>query len=241
MDWSSFEAWEPAIVRLSVDGPATAAEAPELADDEVLLWRDVLDSQVVDVRGHRVERVGDLLLTEVESDEPGPGFVLELAAAEVGAAAVARRLHLASLAHRLDERAIDWADIHLAAGRGHELQLSTTSAAMHALDGPELAQLVARLSTPSATDVLVAVPHERAAAALAASHPSVRHRLAVHLPNSHADAILEHLPTSTAQRLHAARRAHRERGRSRLRWHRHRGWRRTLPPGGGDPTGQAPG
>lgn len=242
MPWSSLDSWEPCVVRLGTDDAAALhPETPELAGDELLLWRDVLDTQVVDVRGHRVERVGDLLLTEVGSDEPGPGCALEVAAAEVGASSVARRLHLGALAGRLHEAAIDWADIHLAAGRGHELQLSTTTAAMHTLDGPELAELVARLSTPSATDVLVAVPHERAAAALAASHPAVRHRLAVHLPKPHADAILEHLPPSTAQRLHTARRAHRERGRSHLRWHRHRGWRRTLPPGGGDGTGRNPG
>jgi hypothetical protein len=155
-----------ARIRLTSAPGETGIEG--LAADELLLVRDVLDTQIVDVVGHRVNRVGDVLLDRYDHH-------LRAVAVEVGASSVLRRLGLGRGAARPD--AIDWQDLHLTSDRGHTVQLATTTAALHRLDPVELAELVARLPSDDAVEVLAAVPPERADAALEVSHPHVRRRL----------------------------------------------------------------
>ena len=62
--------------------------AEALADQEILLVRDVLDTQIVDVVGQRLARVADVVLT------PTADGHLELIGVEVGFGGVLRRLHL---------------------------------------------------------------------------------------------------------------------------------------------------
>ena len=148
-------------------------ELPEprpLYDDELLVGRDVLDTQIVDVVGHRVNRVGDILF------EPEDGLLVPLGV-EVGPASLIRRLGLRGPADRLAEHVVAWGDLHLTSARGHTVQLATSAAALHRLDARELAELVARLPPTHAVDVLAVVPPERASQVLDLSHPHLRRRL----------------------------------------------------------------
>lgn len=226
--WTDVAEWQDGRLRLAAGARTIPVDgqAPPLAADELLAVRDVLDTQIIDIDGRRVERVGDVLL-----ETPGRSG-LEVAAADVGFGPVCRRLGLRRLAERFGERAIDVADLHLTSERGHVVQLGTTSAAMHRLDAAELAQLVARLSTEHAADVLEVVPPERAAAAVAASHPEVRRRVLRSMRPRRARLVLEALPAELATRARRHLGEPRATGR-RLR--RHRGWRRRLPPGGPEP------
>jgi sporulation protein YlmC with PRC-barrel domain len=144
------------------------AAIADLASDELLLVRDVLDTQIVDVVGHRVNRVGDVVLEPYDHH-------LQAIAVEVGSSAVLRRLGFGRRPPK--ETAIDWQDLHLTSDRGHTVQLATTSSAVHRLDALELAELLTRLHSDKAAEILRTVPPERAEAALRASHPRVRSRL----------------------------------------------------------------
>jgi sporulation protein YlmC with PRC-barrel domain len=158
-------------IRLLADPETDATGATDhLADDELLLRRDVLDTQIVDVKGRRVSRVGDVVLTVT-------GDAIEAVAVEVGGASILRRLGLRRRADRSREQAVAWGDLHLTSDRGHLVQCRTEAALVHHLDVPELAELVARLPSAHAVDVLASVPPERAEQALAISHPHVRSRL----------------------------------------------------------------
>ncbi len=172
-------------LRLTGPLPHDEAERP----DEVLLRRDVLDVQIVDIASRRMARVGDV-------DLAVGGDGLRVVAVDVGWRAILRRLGLRRLAHRASRDAIDWQSLHVAAGRAHALQLRSSSAAVQRLDPGELAMLVARLPAASAGDVLHSVEPERAAAALAALHPDLS-----------AD-LLETLPAEHARRLAGALRRH---------------------------------
>ena len=87
----------------------------------VLLVRDVLDTQIVDVVGQRLARVADVVLT------PTADGHLELIGVEVGFGGVLRRLHLPVL--RSGEDVVVWSDLHLTSERGHAVQLATPRAA----------------------------------------------------------------------------------------------------------------
>jgi hypothetical protein len=145
-----------------------------LEESELLLGRDVLDTQVVDLGGRRLSRVSDVIMTT------GPDGRLEVAAVDVGAGSLLRRMGFRWVGGRLDPVAVDWAELHLTSRRGHVVQLATPTTAMHRCDASQLAELLARLSPEMALDVVRAMHPGRSAAALHASHPELRRRL-VHL------------------------------------------------------------
>jgi CBS domain-containing protein/sporulation protein YlmC with PRC-barrel domain len=180
--WERVAAFERSEVTLAGDEPPSEAE-------EGLLWlvRDVLDSQVVDVEGKRLARVGDVELAR-------DGRSLRVVAVDVGLSAVVRRLGPRWLARRLSRDALAWDEIHLASGRGHELQLSSPAAAVHRLGPEELAQLVGRLPVGPGADVLRTVPRPHAAGALGASRRAVAAGLVRELGTSDAPAVLAHMP-----------------------------------------------
>lgn len=177
----------PGLVRV-----AGAQDVPGGAGDQVLLRRDVLDTQVVDVAGKRLARVADVLL-----EETGDG-TLSVVAVEIGAAGVWRRLGLRRLADRTPVRALAWADLHLTSQHGHALQLTTPGAAVHRLAGPELAALVAHLPTSQGADILAAVSPDSAAAALSAAHPRVSARLLHAVAGGTASRLLGRMPVDDA-------------------------------------------
>jgi hypothetical protein len=140
--WESVERFGPDGIVLR-DGAAPArAGGPRL-----LLARDVLDAQVVDLAGKRLARVSDLELAM-------QGGALRAVAVDVGLAAVARRLGMRRLAGRLREEPIGWDGIYLASGPGHRVQLEHRAADVHRLSHEELMALVARLPPSRGAEVL---------------------------------------------------------------------------------------
>ena len=155
LPWSSVAAVERSAVRLR---PAGELAAAALRPDELLLRGHVLDTQIFDVAGKRLTRVGDAELVEVDG-------ALALAAVDAGTAPILRRLGLRFLARHARSDLIDWSGLHLASGRGHALQLELPSARLHRLTAHELAELVARLPEARASEVLEAVHPSTAAGA----------------------------------------------------------------------------
>ncbi len=235
--WSAVASFEHSLVLVRDVGDlgrfAVAAGPLPLEPGELLLRRDVLDTQVVDVVGHHLARVSDVLLTRV------PDRRLEVAAVDVGVGAVLRRLGLARLGERIPERALDWRDLHLTSDRGHRVQLATPAAAVHRLDARALAELLTRLDVESATDVMLAVGTERTAGAVARAHPDVAGRLLRALEPGVAGEVLETLPEESARRYRDALSARSPLTRRRFR--RHLGWRVQRPPRHGTPTSGQPG
>ena len=209
-------------VRAGVDVGALGVDPrrPPLEPDEVLLARDVMDTQVVDLRGHHLSRVSDVLL---EQD----GGNLEVVAVDLGIAGLLRRLGLGPLAGE-SLRAVEWRHLHLTSTRGHAVQLSTDEAGFRTLDPRELAELLTRLSTPRATDVIRAIDPAQAAAAIHHSHPRAGRRL-VHALSSDERARLvaraadEHARTITRLGRPTSPAHHR-------RYRRTAGWRVHRPP-----------
>lgn len=155
------------------EGAATRAvnpSQPPLESQEVLLARDVMDTQVVDLRGLHLSRVSDVLL------EPGP-HALQVAAVDLGSAGLLRRVGPRWLPAGRPTVVVAWPDLHLTSRRGHQVQLSTETASFRRLDARGLAELFARLSPRKAADLVRALDPVRAGAALHRSHPHTGRRL----------------------------------------------------------------
>jgi sporulation protein YlmC with PRC-barrel domain len=203
--WSAVSAVGPTAVRLGVRDPSPVTsygDDSDLEPDELLLRRDVLDTQIFDARSQRMTRVSDVLLT------PSADGRLEIVAVDVSLRAVVRRLGLVRLSEHLPEDAVDWSDLHLTSDRGHAIQLATTTAAVHRLDAHGLAQLITRLNLEDAHDVIRTVSPARAAEAMSLTHPDVRARLR---PALYAASTSSGSP------------------KRRPRLSRHKGWRHNRP------------
>jgi sporulation protein YlmC with PRC-barrel domain len=163
--------------------------AQALASDEILLRRDVLDTQIVDVVGQRLARVADVLFVSTADGR------LELLGAEVGFGAVLRRLGLGRLGlgrviPGLGDDVVAWSDLHLTSDRGHLVQLATPRAAVHRLDAAGLAALVSRVDTDAATEILAARDPGMAAEVVRAAHPDVGERMLRAMPDATAARIV---------------------------------------------------
>jgi sporulation protein YlmC with PRC-barrel domain len=166
----------------------------QLAEHEILLARDVLDTQVVDVVGQRMARVADVVLTRTDDGH------IELVGVEVGFGAVLRRLRLEPLTARTRRDVIDWADVHLTSERGHAVQLACPRSAVHRLDARGLAALVSRVDTGSAAEILATRSPTAAADAVRAAHPMVGERVLRALPGGDAARIVAAMPEEYADR-----------------------------------------
>jgi CBS domain-containing protein len=183
--WDDVETFEGSQVSLRAGAadPRTPSESP----GELCLARDVVDHQVVDLDEKRIARVGEVELTREDG-------ALRVVAVDIGLVTVLRRLGLRRLARRLHRQALPWNELHLASGRGHQLQLRTPAAAVHRLTSGELMQLVSRLPVARGAEVLRAVPPADAAGALGSSRRDVAAPLLHELGESDATAILARMP-----------------------------------------------
>lgn len=168
---------------------ARAAERPGSA--ELLLAREVLDVQIVDLAGKRVVRVADVELA-------WDGHALTLLAVDVGLGALLRRVGLRRLSRRVAADAVDWADLHVASGRGHALALASPASRVHRLRGAELAELVARLPVQRAAEALHVAGPGVAARAVSDTAPHHGARLVSALPATEAGEIVARMPADDA-------------------------------------------
>ena len=198
MPWAAIESFQHSgVLALGTDDPtafAITSTTDALGDDEILLVRDVLDTQIIDVVGQRLARVADVVLTRTADDR------LELVGVEVGFGGVLRRLGLRRLAARAGEDVVAWTDLHLTSERGHAVQLATPRSAVNHLDATGLAALVSRLDTESATEVLAATGPAVAADVVRATHPVVGERVLRAMPDADAAEIVAAMPAEHATR-----------------------------------------
>ena len=147
--WRRVATFEPGAVRLQDDVNDDESDS-ELESTELLLGRDVLDTQVIDVAGKRLARVADVILAAT-------GDEVRVIAVDVSPAGVLRRLGMGRAVASATERDIAWSDLHLTSERGNGLQLSMPDAAVHRLGADELAAAVAHLPPAKGARVLDAV------------------------------------------------------------------------------------
>ncbi|MGH9171446.1 MAG: magnesium transporter MgtE N-terminal domain-containing protein [Acidimicrobiales bacterium] len=126
-------------------------------DGELLLGRDVLDHQLVDVDGVQVIRAADLYLAPVQAR-------IRLVGVDVSAQTLLRRLGPGRYRTRpTPDRVIDWAAIQPFGSPGSSVRMRTTHEALHRLRPGELADLLEDLGREEQRELLKALePHEAA-------------------------------------------------------------------------------
>ena len=139
----------------------------ERGPGEVLLVADLLDKQVVDVNGAKVERVNDIHLLNTERD-------LRIVHADTGIRGVLRRLGFLNLFdavtawlfdYKVKERFVNWRFVQPVGERFAEanVHLTVASQRLGALHPADLADIIEDLPQPERTAVFAALDDEVAA------------------------------------------------------------------------------
>src|SRR5918998_329711 len=154
-------------------------------DGEVLLARDVLDKQLIDVDGKRVVRVNDVQLIETGGEWLVTG-------ADVTFAGLWRRLtpHNFVGTNRPVE-VIDWADVGYLATDAATVQLKSSRDKLARLHPVEIARLAEALSYHQGAEVIEALDDETAAEALEEMHADDQARIIGDMNEERAADILE--------------------------------------------------
>src|SRR5437899_1158490 len=156
-------------------------------DGEVLLGRDVLDNQLIDVDGKRVVRVNDVQLIET-------GDIWRVTGADVSLQGFVRRLMPKGFygSDRVVE-VIDWADVgYLATDTTTvTVQLKSSKDKLSRLHPVEIAQLAETLSPIHRTEVVESLDNEIAADTLEEMSTEAQARILEDMDEERAADILE--------------------------------------------------
>ncbi|MBV9453923.1 MAG: magnesium transporter [Rubrobacter sp.] len=220
VSWREVRAFEATQIILSTreDDLSTA----HLQEEDILLSRNVLDKQIVDLEGRKVVRVQDIQLART-------GRELQVLGVDISASALIRRLGFKRLADAIARRypppSVKWGDVNLTDWRDPNLRLKLSKESLGRLHPADLAEIAASLSTEERLDMLEALPDEMAADTLEEMSPELQVSvmnslddeeaselveemdpddaadLLSDLPQERTQEILDHLPRSEAQEL----------------------------------------
>ena len=150
---------EGARLRTTLIDMATFRQRP----NEIRLWLDLLDKQIVDVEDRKIVRVNDIQLAPVEGR-------LRLVAVDVGLAGILRRLGLSGPGERLAralhleaENYIEWEDVDPVESSVSSLKLRVPHEALGTLHPADVAHIVEQLAPRDRAGILAALDDERAA------------------------------------------------------------------------------
>jgi CBS domain-containing protein len=154
-------------------------------ESEVLLARDVLDKQLIDVDGKRVVRVNDVQIIEAASEWRVTG-------ADVSLQGLWRRLAPAGFAGtRRTVEVLDWADVGYLATDAATVQLKSSSDKLARLHPVEIARLAEALSYHHGSEVVEALDDETAAETLEEMPAEHQARILGDMDQERAADILE--------------------------------------------------
>jgi CBS domain-containing protein len=154
-------------------------------EDEVLLARDVLDKQLIDVDGKRVVRVNDVQLIEAAGE-------FRVTGADVSLQGLWRRLVPAGfIGTARPVEVIDWKDVGYLATDAATVQLKSSSDKLSRLHPVEIARLAEALSYHHGSEIVEALNDEIAAEMLEEMPALAQARIINEMDEERAADILE--------------------------------------------------
>ena len=169
--------------------------------NEIRLWLDLQDKQIVDVEGRKIVRVNDIQLAPVRGR-------LRLVAVDVGLAGILRRLGLSGPGERLAralglpiENYIEWSDVDPVESSVSSLKLRVPHQALSTLHPADVAHIVEQLAPRDRAGIMAALEEGRAADVLEELSPEDQVDVLDDLPSERAADILEEMGPDEAADL----------------------------------------
>jgi CBS domain-containing protein len=178
--------------------------APSFAEHEVPLSEAVLDRQIVDTDGAKVERVNDLHLIRVERS-------LRVAHVDIGVRGLVRRLGWERwmdaafdwlFSHRVGDRFVSWKYVQLIpSAYSHGVQFGFPIQKLSLLHPADLAEIVEDLSIHESSQILTSLDVQTAAQTLSEVDPDVQTSIVEVMDRDQASDIIEEMPPEEAADL----------------------------------------
>ena len=184
----------------------------------LLLERDLLDQQVIDVYGRKVVRVNDV---DLYGDTVGEQQILKISSVDVGARGAVRRLlkgavpnaALRTLLKRIPQRSIPWEFVDLIeSDPARRVKLKISNARLADLHPADIADIVEDLAPDDREAVFETLDHDIAADALEEIEPKLKKKIVESLDSDRmADIVEEMNPDAAADLLGDLSEEHSER------------------------------
>ena len=200
LPWDSVERLDDAGARLSVHTIDITKFSQR--ETEILLRADLLDKQIVDLEGHKVIRVNDVRLDEIDGR-------LRVVAVDVGAAGLVRRLGIEGpfrsvargFGRGVPERYIDWEDVDPLDSTIASVRLRVPHARLAELHPADLADIIDQLTPRDRLGVLAALDDEALADVVEEMEPDTQVEVLEDLEPARAADILEEMSPDDAADL----------------------------------------
>ena len=185
-----------------------ASPAP-LSDDEtyLLLERDLLDQQIIDVHGRKVVRVNDVNLSWEAIEEDSPDLSLRIAEVEVGMRGAVRRLlkglpsaTVERLADRFAPSVIPWDFVDLIDPE-RRVRLKIDQDRLSQMHPSDIADILEELAPAERQALFISLDEEVAAEALEEIKPKMQQSLIESLDSEQIAGIVEEMDPGAAADL----------------------------------------
>ncbi|PSH03505.1 MAG: magnesium transporter [Acidobacteria bacterium] len=192
---------------------ARTADLPSYSSGEgmLLLERDLLDQQIIDVHGRKVVRVNDVELSlDLEAEYPSRGMHLRIAFVDAGARGAIRRLlkgiiprhTLASWLQRIPARNIPWEFVNLIeTDPARRVRLKISSDRVSRLHPADIADIIEELSPAERDAVFQTLDEEVAAETLEEIDPKLQVSIVNAMESERAADIVEEMDPDAAADL----------------------------------------
>ena len=177
------------------------------SDGLLLLKRDLLDQQIIDIHGRKVVRVNDV---ELESTPVNSHLLINVVAVDVGARGAVRRLSkglvpsftLRALLERIPPRVIPWEFVDLLeTDPARRVKLKIAYKGLAQLHPADIADIVEDLAPAERESVFETIDEEVAAEALEEIDPDIQVSIVESLDKNRAAEIVEEMDPDAAADL----------------------------------------
>jgi flagellar motility protein MotE (MotC chaperone) len=201
LPWSDVESFDAGGARLHTSSINITSFRQR--PNEIRVWLDLQDKQIVDVEGRKIVRVNDIQLAPVRGR-------LRLVAVDVGLAGILRRLGLSGPGERLAralgmevENYIEWEDVDPVESSVSSLKLRVPHQALSTLHPADVAHIVEQLAPRDRTGSLASLNDGRAADVMEELDAEDQVDVLEALPPERAADILEEMGPDEAADLMA--------------------------------------
>jgi CBS domain-containing protein len=171
----------------------------QIMANDVLLCRDILDKQIVDIKGARVVRVNDIKLAKSDED-------IRLIAVDIGISGIIRRLGMEGFVksvlnifkQKLSPSLIGWNYVDFLQAESSKSRLTIPHKRVEELHPSDIASIISDVKSNDKTEIFASLPDKTAAQALHELAPKIQAFLLTTVDTKKALSILEKMPVDEA-------------------------------------------
>jgi len=171
----------------------------QLMPGDILLCRDILDKQIVDIQGARVVRVNDIKLAKAEED-------IRLIAVDIGITGIFRRIGIERFLSaflrffriKIQQSLIGWNFVEFLKADACGGKLTIPHKRVEELHPSDIANIISEVHSSDKTEIFAGLPDKTAAEALHELEPKIQAFLLTTVDTKKALGILNKMPVDEA-------------------------------------------